>query len=455
MDATGTVIDTDALINSRKIGPLQILVGVLGGCALLVEGFDTSVIGYVAPQITRLWNVPASTLGTILTADMVGLLLGYLFVSPLSARFGHKRMVVACTAAFGAFTFLTITATNVPMLIGFRFLTGIGVGGAMPSAVALTGECFPERVRSTSITLMYIGFSLGQISAGIVAGLLLEPYSWRAVLGFGGVGTLLLAVLFAFLLPESLEYLINRGNGHARALAILRRLAPDGAIAGSVRLVAGRQGARKVTVGQLLEEGRALGTILVWTGMFMNLMIYFFLQKWLPQLLVLVGLTQQDAIVATTVGLAGGIVAAFILGPLMDRVGPYVVVAGLFAVSALACIAMGSVLAAPATLTVILVSLAIGFCLSGGQKANNALSVYFYPTALRGTGLGWSLGVGRLGGVLGPYLAGVLLDDGWTPSVLFYASAAPMVIGAAAIALMGQVYGNPARAAPLARSHEV
>ena len=112
MESAGA-IDTDALINQRRVGKVQMLVGILGGCALLVEGFDTSAIGYIAPQITRLWGVPNSTLGTILTADMVGLLLGYLFLSPLSARFGHKRMVIACTTAFGLMTFLTIASTNV------------------------------------------------------------------------------------------------------------------------------------------------------------------------------------------------------------------------------------------------------------------------------------------------------------------------------------------------------
>src|SRR5215469_3024387 len=126
MDAeTIAAIDTDALINRAPIGGLQILVALLSGCALLVEGFNTSAIGYIAPQITQLWHVPNSTLGTILSADMVGLLLGYLFLSPLSARFGHKRMIVACTAAFGIASFVTITATGVPQLLLFRFLTGI------------------------------------------------------------------------------------------------------------------------------------------------------------------------------------------------------------------------------------------------------------------------------------------------------------------------------------------
>lgn len=446
MDAeTVAAIDTDALINRVSIGRLQIIVAVLSGCALLVEGFNTSAIGYIAPQITRLWHVPNSTLGTILSADMVGLLLGYLFLSPLSARFGHKRMLIACTAAFGAMTFLTITANGVPLLLVFRFLTGIGVGGAMPSAVALTGEYFPERMRSSSITLIYIGFSLGQIAAGVASGLLLEPFGWRAVLATGGIGTLALSVLFIFALPESLEFLINRGNGSSHAAAIIRRVAPGLRISATTRITAGKH-AQSIRLGQLVQDGRATGTMLIWAGMFMNLMIYFFLQKWLTSLLVQSGLSQQVAITATTIGLAGGIAAAIIIGPLMDRYGPYAVVSGLFALSALSVVVMARILVSPVPWLTVVVSFFVGFCLSGGQKANNALSVFFYPTALRGTGIGWSLGIGRFGGVLGPFMAGVMLAGGWSPVDLFYAASVPMLLGAAAIAAMGLIYS---RAAPV------
>jgi AAHS family 4-hydroxybenzoate transporter-like MFS transporter len=287
-----------------------------------------------------------------------------------------------------------------------------------------------------------------------VAGALLQPLGWQGVVAFGGIVTLVFAASFVFALPESLEYLINRGNDRPRALRILNGIAPEIAISESTHLIAGRQGVRKVTLGQLVQEGRALGSALVWVGMFMNLMIYFFLQKWLTSLLVQVGLSLQTAIQATALSLAAGIVAAFILGPLMDRIGPYAVVAGLFLASAAAVALMGSVLETPETTVILLVSLVVGFCLSGGQKANNALTVYFYPTALRGTGLGWSLGIGRIGGVLGPLAAGELLTLGWSPAGLFYAAVAPMVVGAVAIWAMGQAYGHGAKRAPLPQSHK-
>ena len=280
-----------------------------------------------------------------------------------------------------------------------------------------------------------------------MSGLLLERFGWQAVLGFGGVSTIALSVLFVFLLPESLEFLINRGNGRDRAATIIARMAPQLPISASTHLAAGGAAAKEIRLAQLVEEGRGIGTLLIWAGMFMNLMIYFFLQKWLTSLLVQSGLSQQVAITATTVGLAGGIAAALIIGPLMDRYGPYLVVAGLFALSAISVVLMARILAAPVPSIAIIGSILVGFCLSGGQKANNALSVYFYPTALRGTGIGWSLGVGRIGGVLGPFAAGIMLVSGWSPAALFDAAAIPMIIGAVAIAAMGQIYG---RAAPVA-----
>src|SRR6185503_3540770 len=209
MDRMPAVLDTDDAINQSRISWLQIRVAILGGCILFVDGFNTQLIGYIAPQIAANWNIPRDVLGWILSADKIGLLIGYLFVAPLSGYFGHKRVAIACIVTFGSLALLTMTADNVLELFVLRLLTGIGLGGALPSAVVLTGEYFPKRVRSTSITFIYCLFSLGQLSPGEVANAVLQPYGWQAVLLIGGGLSLLLAATLATALPESLEYLVN------------------------------------------------------------------------------------------------------------------------------------------------------------------------------------------------------------------------------------------------------
>src|SRR6266571_3660745 len=157
MDRPGAFLDTDAVINASRISRLQIMVGVLGALILFVDGFNTQVIGYIAPQIAKNWNISRDVLGWILAADKVGLLIGYLFVAPLSGYFGHKRVSIGCIVLFGLLAFLTTTADNTTELFVLRLLTGIGLGGALPSGVALTGEYFPKHRRSTSITFIYCG----------------------------------------------------------------------------------------------------------------------------------------------------------------------------------------------------------------------------------------------------------------------------------------------------------
>src|SRR5580765_1352096 len=233
------VLDTDDAINASRIGPLQIGVAVMGALILFVDGFNTQLIGYIAPQIAKEWNIPRDVLGWILAADKIGLLIGYLFVAPLSGTYGHKRVAIACIVTFGLLALLTTMADNTLELFGVRLLTGIGLGGALPSGVVLTGEYFPKRVRSSSITFIYCLFSLGQLSPGEVANVMLAPYGWQSVLLIGGGLSLLLAAILVIALPESLEYLVNRGGRAEDAAKILARLSPAPAIGPNTRLVAG------------------------------------------------------------------------------------------------------------------------------------------------------------------------------------------------------------------------
>ena len=441
MQARGGVLDASHFIDTHKIGRLQILVAVFGALVLFVDGFDTQVIGYITPQIAREWHIPRNLLGPIFSSGLTGLLVGYLLVAPLSARVGHKLIMIGSCLAFGALTFLTSSASNVWVLMIFRFVTGIGLGGAIPSAVALTGEYCPQSWRSSFITFIYAGISLGQLSAGLVSSALLARFGWPSVLWVGGTLPILLAVAIWLAAPESLEYLINKRGDHVAALNILRRIDPALSVSGELRLIANEHGARESSIRDLFQSGRAFGTAAIWLSIGMNLMVNFFIQQWMTQIFIDAGLKQETAIITTSISMAGGIAAAFAVGPLMDRLGPYRIMPMLFVGAALFVSLIGVVVALPLPF-LLATNFCQGFCTSGIQKAGNALCVYFYPTALRSTGLGWTLGVGRIGAIAGPLAAGILLGFGWSAAELFYACGIASLIGALAMFLMGRVYSR-------------
>jgi len=443
MEVRGAVLDAAAFIDRCKIGRLQILVAVFGALVLFVDGFDTQVIGYITPQIAKEWQIPRNLLGPIFSSGLTGLLVGYLLIAPLSAKIGHKLVMIGSCLAFGALTFFTTSASNVWVLILFRFVTGIGLGGAIPSAVALTGEYCPQAWRSSFITFIYAGLSFGQLSAGVVSSALLARFGWQAVLWVGGILPILLAVAIALAAPDSLEYLINKRRDRAGALKILHRIDPALDVATDRPLIANQHGGRESSIRNLFQSGRAFGTAAIWLAIGMNLMVNFFIQQWTTQIFIDAGLAQETAIIATSMSMAGGIGAAFVVGPVMDRLGPYRVMPFLFVGAALFVSLIGIVVALP--LWVLLATnFCQGFCTSGIQKAGNALCIYFYPTALRSTGLGWMLGIGRIGAIAGPLAAGILLGFGWSAADLFYACGVALLIGAFAMVLMGRAYRRSA-----------
>lgn len=446
MAGSGDIIDTDVVINRSPVGALQIMVGVLGALILLVDGFNTQVIGYIAPQIAKTMHLGRDELAWVLSADKVGLLIGYLFVAPLSGRFGHKRVAIACILCFGLLAWITTVSGTAPELFVFRLLTGIGLGGALPSGVALTGEYFPKSRRSTSITFIYCGLSFGQLSAGEVANALLQPFGWQGALWAGGGLALLLAATLTALMPESLEYLVNRGGKPETAGRILARIDRNLRFDGSTKLVSGERNNDRLTIWQLLPQlfrsNRTFGTLVIWFALGMNLTVNTSLQVWLTKILVDSGFAQHTAIIATEASFLAGIIGAFIIGPLMDRFGAYRVITGLFMVGGLFSLMLGLSLSWEAAALIAASSFGSGFCTSGVQKGGNALCVYFYPTALRSTGLGWGLGIGRIGAIIGPLMVGYLLTGGWSSATVFAATAVPMALGAIAVAAMGRVYGD-------------
>jgi AAHS family 4-hydroxybenzoate transporter-like MFS transporter len=428
-------LDVSACIDAQAISRLQWRVIALCALVVLFDGFDTQVIGYLGPALSAEWNLPREQLGPIFSASLVGLMAGLLVIGPVSDRIGRRWSILVSVFLFAFFTLLTAYAHGVSELMIYRFLAGIGLGGAMPNALALTGEYCPKRLRATLVIIMFCGFSLGSIIGGLVAAALLDSYGWRAVFLVGAILPLVLLPLLYVWLPESLQFLLLKKRDDT-ARHLLQQMNP--ALDANVVLHSDMQPAAKVPVADLFLQGRGAGTLMLWTVFFMNLMVFYFLQSWLPTLFTDAGLSQQTAVLMTTLISVGGIVAGIVSGPLMDRYNAYVVLAVLYVGGAVFVVTIG--IAGPTLLA--LATFLAGFCVSGAQKSVNALAVIFYPVQMRSTGVGWALGIGRFGSILGPVLAGWLLVLGWSTANLMQLAALPMLLAAAFIYAMGLRYAK-------------
>jgi MFS transporter, AAHS family, 4-hydroxybenzoate transporter len=243
-------------------------------------------------------------------------------------------------------------------------------------------------------------------------------------------------------LPESIEYLVNRGKQPEKALRILKRAVSHVAIADNATIQAGERAAQRVSVPELFMEGRTLGTLLIWLAIMMNLIPNYFFGNWLTTILVDTGFSDNQAIYVKMANDGAGMMVAFVAGPLMDRYGPYRVMACFFLGGAMVVAGTGITLTYGLFLPMMTMAFFVGFFTSGVSKGSNAVAVHFYPTALRPAGIGWGLGIGRIGAFLAPIIAGILLGMGWAPHILFYLAAAPLMIGMIALIVLHLFYGK-------------
>ena len=450
-EESDTAVDVGTLVDLRPINWFHVKVAILGALVLFFDGFNTQVIGYITPQIVKNWNISASMLGPIFSSGLMGLLIGQLAIAPLSNRFGHRLLIISCTAIFGILTLLTTFASDANWLIVLRFVTGIGLGGAQPLASAMIGEFCPIKWRSTFVVFGNCGVTLGSMFAGVLAAILLSNYGWQPVLWIGGGLPIAFAFVLLFVLPESLAFLAGTDSGSYRLRGLLKKIAPGEHFGPGTRILVDPKRHASSAIIDLFRTPRLLGTLVIWCGFFVNLMVYFFVQNWLTTLLVRNGQSQQAAITITSTIQVGGLCAAFFIGPMMDRLDPYKTLSLFFASAALFVALIGGAASWSAAAAVV-VAFCVGFCLLGINKGMAAIAVHFYPTNLRSAGLGMGLGVGRGGAVLGPMVAGLLLTIGWKPEWLFYVSAAPMLVGSIALLAMhrryrerGYMHNAPAR----------
>jgi MFS transporter, AAHS family, 4-hydroxybenzoate transporter len=413
--AEGLLSSAEAALENQRIGGLQVRVAALCALVQICDGYDINSIGVTVPSLTHAWNLPGPSFTQAFLWSSIGIMVGALSAGPIGDRLGRRPLLIG--------SLLTLSI--------LRFFTGMGIGGAFPGAATLTGDYAPRRLRATMIMATFTGAPVGGFLCGQIAGLLLPRFGWQSVFVLGGAVPLLMVAALALWLPESPRFLAARGKLSPRQAALLQRLD----ITPGQTAAAGIDVAVYNPILLLFGKGYALQTVLLWVIFFCSLMNLFLFAYWMPEVLHLGGMTPAEAARATSFRDLGAIFAVLYLGLLIDRSGPERALAlhyaaGVVFIGAIALVAMPY-------LPLVLVIFFSGMTIIGSQTGANAACGKLYPARMRTTGLGWALGVGRLGGIAAPALGGYLLSLGLPPRQIFLSACGFALIAAVATALLG------------------
>jgi AAHS family 4-hydroxybenzoate transporter-like MFS transporter len=435
-----SIVNITDVLDQPKLRPFQKLVIALCTLIVFVEGISAQAAGYIGPELREAWKLSPSELALFFSSALIGLMFGGIFVAPLADRVGRRPVLLGCVALFGICSIASAASTGIASLDILRFVTGLGIGGAMPNAIAMTAEYSPARRRSAMVAVMMTGFILGSVFAGLAAAPLVPIWGWQSLFVIGGVLPLLFLPVLLAALPESIRFLSLHEDARPAVAKLIKRIDPSMEVDASTRIVIEEHSASSVSVLALFREGRARSTVLLWIIYFMSLLNLYLFASWLTTHVRETGVSAATAILVNTMFQVGGAFGA-VFGWMLDRAGPArtIFTAYIIAAMAIACISL-----AQANLIMLTVAVFVaGFGIIGGQNGANALAALSYPTHIRSTGVGWAIGIGRVGSIVGPGLAGILLQMGMTTGNIFYMAVIPALIAAAAGAAFGSLKRSP------------
>ncbi len=417
---------------------LQFRVALLCSFVLVFEGYDIGSIGFAIPALASSWGLsPAAfTLSIVLTG--VGMLLGAVIAGPLGDWYGRKPVFVACVITFAMFSLATALLETTHALAAMRFLTGLGLGGGVPTAIALTSDYLPAKNRAILVGVMTGGVPVGLMIGGLVSSKLIPNYGWQAIFIVGGVFPLLILPLIVFLLPESVQILLAKDKSSKEAARILKRMGiePSSLYLPPVLLLTVRTAVARNPVARLFQDGNTARTVLLWIMFLCNFLSTWLIIFWLPTILNAAGANAGDAAFYSALLPVGGLVGVVGIAMIASRFGTEKTLAVALLGGAAAIFAMwwGNPSVARTAVLIFL----IGAGLMGAQFGMNGLSGSVYPTQIRATGSGWAFGVGRLGNIIGPGLGGLVLGLAFPPKTMFLVAILPVVIAAIAMGLLSR-----------------
>lgn len=405
-----TPLCTTPKITSQKSLPHSLskkhLFTTLGLCFLfaMIEGFDLQAMGVAAPRMKAEMGLDASQIGMIFSASTLGTLPGALIAGKYADMKGRKFVLIACILVFGVTSFAVPFIQNFNLLLVIRFLTGLGLGGALPLVITIMSEAVSAQYKNTAVSAMYWGMPLGGLSTSVIALTLTDDDQWRHIFYVGGILPLILMPFLYFFLPESKDYL---------------KTSQDKSIA-------------KVDIITALFAPERVGiTLSLWISFFGTALVLALLQNWLPTLMASIGLSRADGSYVQMGFNIGGAIGVLMLGFMADRMNKAQVILGVYIAILLALISLSISTSLGAF---VLSAAAGGMFVIGGQSILYSLAATYYPTQMRGSGVGTAVSVGRLGSFVGPLAAGFLLNGGKS-AMFVIASTIPLIVIATAAAL--------------------
>ena len=433
-------------IDTSPMSPYQWMI--IGLCVLLncLDGFDVAAMAFTATPVSKEFGLSGSELGVLLSAGLVGMAIGSLALAPIADTIGRRPLILISLGLAAGGMLLGSLSTSALMLGGTRVVTGLGVGGILACTNVIASEYSSTRRRGLAIGIYTAGYGIGASIGGLAAASLQEQLGWRSIFVFGGIATTAALVLLAALLPESVDFLLAKRP--AKALDKLNRItarirqpqltADD--LATTTGAGSGAAPEKKAHPGMLLGDALRPSTLLVWVAFFTTMYGFYFVNSWTPQLLVTSGLSTQQGVKGGLALALGGTVGSVLYGVVATRRDNRRVLIGFTVLAAIAMVLFisSTVFLALALVVGVVVGALINGCIAGLYTITPAL----YETRLRSTGMGWAIGIGRIGAILAPLATGRLLDASWSPMHLYMAAAAIVMVSAGALVLLGRVQRN-------------
>ena len=436
-------INVQEFFNQHQLSSYQWMIFIFTFLVAFFDGLDTAAIGYIAPSLLAQWGMEKKELAPVMSAALFGLAFGAVAFGPLADKVGRKLMLVVSVFIFSAFSVASAFAQNLTQLEVLRFITGVGLGAAMPNAVTILSEFCPEKKRSFMVNTMYCGFPLGAAAGGFVSSWLIPNFGWQSVLIVGGTIPLIMSIIMWFVIPESVSYMVLNKKPLQTIKRTLAKVHPDANQASEFVLTekAPSSASQQSGMGVVLSKHYLVGSVMLWLSYFLGLMVFYAIINWMPTLISEAKNAGMDPKLGPVISglFALGGLGAIANGWLMDRFNGNLLIALFSLLTAVFVGIIGASLNWGVSAFIAVVILA-GIFQNTAQSSLPSLAAKFYPTAGRTTGVSWMTGIGRFGAIAGSFLMAEMVAREMTLENMFYVLAVPSVIMMACLVVKNVLY---------------